>query len=180
RLDSRHLDFFSRVKTVVGIGVQSLNAEVLRGMGRPFNHKNFLKIVEQLHGITQVTVEIILGLPGDNPVSFRRTLEELLELPCNLRVFSCLALPGALMDVGADKFRVCFDPLSFEVTNCLGWSQEALAREKQHLDKLTIRRGGWRSPGRLETQQGSGDVHLAHDVVLGWAFPGGPYPLIKF
>ncbi|MGD9822772.1 MAG: radical SAM protein [Desulfobacter sp.] len=179
-LDSLHLDFFSKVKTVIGIGVQSLNAEVLQGMGRPFNYKNFLKIVEQLHGIAQVTVEIILGLPGDNPASFRRTLEELLELPCNLRIFSCLALPGALMDVGADKFRVSFDPLSFEVTNCLGWSQEALAKEKQHLDKLTIRRGGWRSPGRLKTGQGVAGEHLAHDVVLGWAFPGGPYPLIKF
>lgn len=55
------------------------------------------------------TASLILGLPGDNPRSFRETLARALDLPCNLRVHYCLVLPDALMTRSKPEWNIKLD-----------------------------------------------------------------------
>ena len=81
-----HLEFLDRVgKAQVSIGVQSFDPEVLAKLGRPFDLVRFERVLRELRGRIQIDVELIFGLPGDNPASFRRTLERTAEIADSVR-----------------------------------------------------------------------------------------------
>lgn len=126
-LRDEHLEFLSAVGAVhVGLGVQSLDPEVLKTSERPFKPERLRGVVEQLLEVGLVDVEIILGLPGDTPESFLRTLDGVLELPCSVRVYRCLVLPDALMTRAPAGAGLEFDPLTLELRSCSTWPERDL------------------------------------------------------
>jgi radical SAM superfamily enzyme YgiQ (UPF0313 family) len=128
-----HLEFFASLRRAeVTVGVQSFDREVLKRLGRPFDLARFEHVLEELAGRFAIDLEIILGLPGDSPASFRRTFEKALGIATTVRVFYCLALPDALLE-RADEFDIAFDPETFEVLSCQGWSAEDLRSEWEHV-----------------------------------------------
>ena len=121
-----HLDFLDHVgKAQVAVGVQSFDVEVLQRLGRPFDLARFERVLVELRPRMQIDIELICGLPGDNPESFRRTLEKTLAIADTVRVFYPLVLPDALLE-RADEFGIRFDPRSFLVEECQGWSAKEL------------------------------------------------------
>ena len=96
-VDGALLEFLQATKPEIGVGVQSLAPEVLRLNERPFRRSRFDQLVETLSRVSDVTLALILGLPGDSPETFRRTLDYALDLGKNVRVYYCLVLPDALM-----------------------------------------------------------------------------------
>src|ERR1700722_10043185 len=97
-LKDEHLELLDRVgKAQVSIGVQSFDPEVLKKLGRPFDLDRFERVLRELRGRIQIDVELIYGLPGDNPASFRRTLEKTTEIADSVRIFYPLVLPDALL-----------------------------------------------------------------------------------
>lgn len=124
-----HLDFFASFgKAEVAVGVQSFDKDALKQLGRPFDLARFETALESLRTCSSITIELILGLPGDNPASFRKTLEKAIRIADSLRIFYCLALPDALLDRAAE-FQVEFDPETFKLRSCSGWSAESLREE---------------------------------------------------
>ncbi|MBX3184945.1 MAG: B12-binding domain-containing radical SAM protein [Polyangiaceae bacterium] len=131
-----HLEFFNEIGQVeINVGLQSLDPDVLKRLGRPFDIPRFERLLGEIGGHSEVTLEIILGLPGDNAESFRRTLDRAMELTSLVRVFYCLALPDALLD-RAEEFNVVFDPDTFMVASCDGWSEPVLTREWERVREL--------------------------------------------
>jgi hypothetical protein len=134
--------FLQRSKTEIGIGLQSYEPEVLQLVQRRAKTDQFSSVVERLAKVTRVTVELILGLPGDSPERFRRSLERVMELPCAVRVYHCLVLPDALMTKAPASFDIRFNPISLEMESCVGWTQADLVAAGQYLSEQAELRGG--------------------------------------
>jgi hypothetical protein len=149
--------FLERSKTEIGIGLQSYEPEVLKLVQRRSKTDHFGGIVERLAKVTRVTVELILGLPGDSPERFRRSLERVLELPCAVRVYHCLVLPDALMTKAPASFELRFNPISLEMESCVGWTPDDLAACGRYLTEQADLRGGrtsvqWPLPAPAERE----------------------------
>ena len=136
-LTDEHLRFLERVRTAyVGIGLQSFDPAVLKGLERPFDEARFRRVIDEMAPRMPVEVQVILGLPGDNPRSFRQTLERALELPCSVRVYHCLVLPDALLTRGGPEFEMRFRYDDLKMTSCLGWPEEELRETARWVDAL--------------------------------------------
>jgi len=171
-LTDDHLQFLSEVGGGVnlGLGLQSYSKGVLDNVERPFDEKRFEKVVHDLLPIApRAALEIIMGLPGDDPESFRRTLHRAMELGASVRVFRCLVLPNALMSRAPASFDMVYDPITLSMISCLGWSAEALDGMSAELDALAATIDGawlhndgrgWYFPSRLEMQERFGDAEM--------------------
>jgi radical SAM superfamily enzyme YgiQ (UPF0313 family) len=138
-LREEHLEFLRGCRAVhLGVGVQSLDEEVLQATARPFKPERLQGAIDQFLEFGVADVEIILGLPGDTPERFRRTLDRLLEMPCSVRVYKCLVLPDGLMSRAPAGSDVRFDPLSLELRSCSTWSERDLRAMHDTLDELAL------------------------------------------
>jgi len=88
KVRDEHLEFLSMVKSPhVGVGIQSFDNKVLSHVERAYDERRFEDTLNDLLSVSSVTIEIILGLPGDNAENFRHTFERACQLPCALRVY---------------------------------------------------------------------------------------------
>jgi radical SAM superfamily enzyme YgiQ (UPF0313 family) len=132
-----HIEFLRHVgKAQVSIGVQSFDPEVLQKLGRPFDLVRFERVLRELRGTIQIDVELIYGLPGDNPASFRRTLEKTIEISDSIRIFYPLVLPDALLE-RTEEFAIRYDPRTFVVEECSGWSARELREGWQDVMRMS-------------------------------------------
>lgn len=143
KLRPQHLEFLAGVGApMVGIGLQSFDEQVLQSVERMHDQQRFDDTLGQLTEVSSVALEIILGLPEDNPETFRRTFERARSLPCALRVYHCVVLPSALMVRAPANYRMDYDPVTLKMRSCLGWSEQALADECAFLAREATRAGG--------------------------------------
>lgn len=134
-MDDEYFEFFREIRPAyLGVGLQSYSKSVLDGMQRPFKEERFERVVGKLvrEGLP-VEVQLILGLPGDNPESFLYTFERARGLGAHVRVFHCVVLPDALMTRGLPEFQMRFDPYSLKMISCLGWTAEDFSRVRSYL-----------------------------------------------
>ena len=95
----------------ISVNPQSLRDEVLRAMGRAHTVEQVYEAYGQVRraGFTAVNMDLIAGLPGDDPAGFRESLDGVLALaPENVTVHtlalkrgSALTLRGAPLPAGA-------------------------------------------------------------------------------
>ena len=138
-----HLDFLASVgNAYVGVGLQSFDNKVLANVERKYDEARFDQTLHELGEVASIAVEVIVGLPGDDPESFRRNFERAQRLPCALRVYHCVVLPSALMVRSPPEHRLDYDPMSLKVRSCLGWTREALEREVSFLTDQALKAGG--------------------------------------
>lgn len=143
KVRDEHLEFLSMVgMPLVGIGLQSFDNDVLSHVERAYDESRFEKTLDELRKVSSVAIEIILGLPGDTPESFRKTFERARSLPCALRVYHCVVLPSALMVRAPENYAMDFDHHSLKMKSCLGWSAEAMQREMDYVTDCARREGG--------------------------------------
>lgn len=161
-----HLEFLERVgHAQVSIGVQTFDPEVLQKLGRPFDLDRFERVLRELRGRIRFDVELIFGLPGDNPAAFRRTVEKTIEIADSVRIFYPLVLPDALLE-RASEFGIRFDPTTFEVEECQGWSESDLRDGWEQLLRSTeafpnyMARGSWVGFQTLNARR-EDDVHVS-------------------
>lgn len=138
KLTDEHLRFLEQIKIdSIGVGLQSYDREVLRRMQRPFDEERFERVVRQLVATgAPVSLEIILGLPGDNPASFLRTLDRARALGCTVRVYHCLVLPNALMTRAPPWAEMVYEPDTLRMRSCAGWTERDLIETAARLDAM--------------------------------------------
>jgi hypothetical protein len=138
-----HLDFLRGVgNPYVGVGLQSFDPTVLKEVDRKYDEARFDDILHSLCEVANVAVEVIMGLPGDNPDNFRRNFERARRLPCALRVYYCVVLPSALMVRSPPEHALAYDPVTLKMHSCLGWPPGAIAAEAEFLRREAARAGG--------------------------------------
>jgi radical SAM superfamily enzyme YgiQ (UPF0313 family) len=147
-----HLEFLREAGPVyLGVGLQSMDPKVLRLHQRPANAARFEEAVRRLASTTNIELQVILGLPGDTPEGFRRTLDYARSLPAAVRAYHCLVLPDALMTRGLAEW----DPRTLAMTSCLGWTADAIMAMRAELRRAALTAGGsagtfwWSFPPRL-------------------------------
>ena len=138
-----HLEFLSEIgPAYLGVGLQSMDPEILRLHQRPSDSPRFETAVRRLASVTNIELQIIFGLPGDTPDGFRRTLDYALSLPASVRAYHCLVLPDALMTRGLPEWNMVFDPRTLAMTSCLGWSAQAIRAMRAELSQKARLAGG--------------------------------------
>ena len=138
-----HLDFLRAVGAPhVGVGLQSFDPEVLAHVERKYDEARFEETLHRLTEVANVAVEIIMGLPGDDPDRFQRNFERARRLPCALRVYYCVVLPSALMVRSPPNYALAYDPVSLKMRSCLGWPEGAIDAAARFLSRETARAGG--------------------------------------
>lgn len=126
----------------LGIGLQSLDAAVLKGLDRPFKRERFEKSVRRIASVFNAEIQIIMGLPGDTPAGFKRTLEFARSLPVSVRAYHCLVLPDALLTRGRPEWDIRFDLITMEMKSCLGWAEQQIAETRHYASQLSMKDGG--------------------------------------
>jgi radical SAM superfamily enzyme YgiQ (UPF0313 family) len=138
-----HIDFLAGVRRpMVGVGLQSFDNEVLAHVERNYDEARFEETLAQLKSVAGVAVEIILGLPGDSPGSFRASFERARGLGCALRVYHCVVLPSALMVRAPARYALDYDPVTLKMRSCLGWPQAELQAAVEFVGAAAARENG--------------------------------------
>ena len=142
RLRPEHLDFLSNCAGAhFGVGVQSLSQSALDSVDRRSKSKGVKAVIAQLDEIGLVDIELILGLPGDDPDAFESTLDQALELGVNVRVYRCLALPDALLSRPPQGEEMVVNPYTLEIESSSSWPGESLKRIAARLDQRVASSG---------------------------------------
>lgn len=142
-LTEEHIEFLDNTgPSWVGIGLQSIDPKVLKGMDRPFGREKFETVIEQLNRVAIPEIQIIEGLPGDTPEGFRQTLAYARSLPASVRIYHCLILPDALLTRDRPEWEIEFDPITMQMTSCVGWSPEEILEVRQELSRDALAAGG--------------------------------------
>jgi len=120
-IDAEGLDFLKKYSVrTVEIGAQSLADEVLRLSRRGHTAADVRQAVQLLRSRGFETgVHLMVGLPGDSPAGFARTVSETIALaPHTVRIHPTLVLAGT--DLAAMWGRGDYEPLSMAeaITHC--------------------------------------------------------------
>ena len=112
-IDDRMADGFAGAGfTWFEVGLQSTNPAALKAMNRPTNLNAFIRGTGRLkdRGI-RVGIDLIAGLPGDDPSGFSKTLDFVIEngLADDVQVFPLSILPGTPFRVASEKLGTVFD-----------------------------------------------------------------------
>lgn len=105
-IDEELADMFAELNCSLQIGLQSCDDEVLRAIGRRFDKNLFESKVRLLaqRGVS-FGLDIIIGLPKDNPKRFRNTVNFAVSLmPSNIDCFLLSLLPGTELAQRATEF----------------------------------------------------------------------------
>lgn len=147
-LNEAQLQFLSDISIAsIGIGLQSYDKEVNRRLGRPHDAERFERVVKDVLPIASSTwIEIILGLPGDDPDSFMATLERSLKLGAGVRVARCLVLPKALLARSPAHFAMDFNPETLAMRSCWGWPGDSIDRTARIVTDMVEAQGGVSGP----------------------------------
>jgi histone acetyltransferase (RNA polymerase elongator complex component) len=121
----------------VELGVQSMADEVLRISRRGYGKEKVRKSVRDLHkeGF-EVGVQLMVGLPGDNPDKFIVSVEAVIKLrPDFVRLYPTLVIKGTQLEQWFRKGL--YSPLSLE--QAIDLAKEALKRFQQaHIPVIRI------------------------------------------
>jgi histone acetyltransferase (RNA polymerase elongator complex component) len=84
----------------VELGVQSMDAEVLRISHRGYGSQVVIKAVEDLlQENLEVGIQLMVGLPGDSAQKFASTIEEVIKLkPHFVRLYPTLVIKGTVLE----------------------------------------------------------------------------------
>ncbi|WP_269539003.1 oxygen-independent coproporphyrinogen III oxidase [Cerasicoccus fimbriatus] len=97
RLDESHIAAFARMgATRASFGVQDCNEDVQKAIHREQPHEQNIAAMELLrkHGYTSANIDLIYGLPLQNPESFNATLDAVLGLkPDRFAIFNYAHVP---------------------------------------------------------------------------------------
>jgi radical SAM superfamily enzyme YgiQ (UPF0313 family) len=165
-LTDAHLEFVAELQEHrtgrAGLGLQSYDPDVLKAMNRPFDEKRFDKVARLLADTgCYVEIETIVGLPGDTPETFRRTMDRARELPADVRVYPCLALPDGLMTRAPEGSSLDFDPYTLLVRSGGGWTEKQIRETWEYLDESA------------DQESLSGDHRVGQRrVAMSWIFRG--------
>ena len=109
--------------TRISINPQTLNDEVLKGIGRCHTVDDFYRsyTLARESGIPQINTDMIAGLPGDSFRNFSKSVDAILKLaPDNLTVHTfCVKKAADLAHSGPQ----IYSPVSAETQKCVDYSQ---------------------------------------------------------
>lgn len=110
-IDEEMAGMFATLNCSLQIGLQSSNPQVLQGINRTFDKKDFTEKIGLLNKVgAAFGLDIIIGLPSDTLASFRETVNFAVGLqPSNIDCFVLSLLPGTELAQNAGALGLVAD-----------------------------------------------------------------------
>ncbi len=125
--------------SMVQMGIQSFDEKTLKNCHRPQNNALLKKKIQLLKnkGFT-VICDLIIGLPGDDYTSFKKSLGLAISLkPNKINAFVLKLLPHTSMRKDIQKFKIIFDQTPpYEIRSNYSFSKEDLLKSKLLIEKI--------------------------------------------
>lgn len=142
-LNEEHMRFLEGIGAPhIGVGLQSFDDATLRHIERKFDPSRLGGLLNVLRSVASVTIEIIMGLPGDTPEQFLKSFSRARTLGTGLRVYHCAVLPSALMARAPASDTMDFDPVSLKMRSCRGWPGDSIQNMARRLHDEAAEAGG--------------------------------------
>lgn len=104
------LELLSRLRwDLMTIGLQTINPSAQKLLRRRDDPGEFALDMEAVSAFVTPEIELILGLPGDSPEWFRKTIEYALALPVNITVHTLRLDPWSSFLIDRDKLGIRAD-----------------------------------------------------------------------
>ena len=132
-LDQETVELLSQLQCSVQIGLQSADPQVLKPLHRSFDP---VKLFQRLQMLSEAGVvfglDLIYGLPGDNHLGFRRSLDAALEMgPNQLDMFPLAVLPGTQLYQDQKKLGLLTEQHPpYEILSSPGYPAKELAQSR--------------------------------------------------
>jgi len=139
----------------IELGIQTLNREVARRVGRSFDQSRIVETVRFLRERTSVHVhaDLIVGLPGEDLQSFGAGFDRLVSLgPQEVQVGILKRLRGTSLGLHSAEWDMVFNPCPpYEIlrTKSLDFSTLARLKRFSRIHDLVVNRGRFRTAGPL-------------------------------
>ena len=132
----------------VSMGVQSLDADVLRNIGRRHSPEDAIRAISMLResGIDNLSLDLIFGLPGQTLQSWQHSLEQILSFkPEHLSAYSLMLEPGTRLYAMArsGRFKESDQELSEQMYRVLCSSARESGMEHYEISNFAL--PGYRS-----------------------------------
>lgn len=142
-LSEAHLGFLEKVGAPhIGVGLQSFDEAVLKHIERKFDPNRLGGLLSVLKSVATVSVEIIMGLPGDSPDKFLENYDRARRLGTGVRVYHCAVLPSALMARAPPEDMLDYDPVTLKMCSCRGWPDTKISEIAARLTADAATSGG--------------------------------------
>lgn len=177
-VQQEHIEFLSQIHLRhITIGLQTTTPRALEAMHRRYDPVKFRRGATMLRDVApEMMIELILGLPGDDPDSFIAAIELGLSFGprVGVLVYRCLVLPDGLMTRAPAGYDLRFDPYSLRLTSCVGWSESDIRSTEDRIRRLIEVHGGqigdeWFQIRRPSAQLVSPDVQPAAALAVSTA-----------
>ncbi len=111
KLEEEDMELLCGLNVQLCIGLQSTHPPTLRNIHRNYHPAIFRSRVEALRARElRFTLDVILGLPGDDAKTFRKTIDDAWSYgPENVKIFPLLVLPGSALERFAARFGLVYD-----------------------------------------------------------------------
>ncbi|MDY0131604.1 MAG: radical SAM protein [Desulforegulaceae bacterium] len=122
------------------IGLQSVNSSALSIMKRPTDLSKFIKGVNILkkRGISPC-VDLITGLPGDDPLGIKKSIDFILEnnLEEDVQFFPLSVIPGTDFRLNHQKLGLKFNPEPpYNIISSPGFSEEDILKSFEYAEQM--------------------------------------------
>lgn len=100
-IDAERIDLLKKYGvTVVELGAQSMNDDVLKASGRGHNARQTVEATQLLQeSEMDVVLQMMTGLPGDSPEGAMETARQIVQLkPVATRIYPCLVMKHSLLE----------------------------------------------------------------------------------
>ncbi len=126
--------------TSLEVGLQTMSTRVLHSIGRGGDPQSILKGASLLKqsGITPI-MDLILGLPGDNPENIEHAARELISLDLHdqVQTFCLSVLPGTELRANAEELRIQYDDRPpYTVTRAGQYSIQNLLQTRERVSDI--------------------------------------------
>ena len=109
------------------VGLQSITPEALIRSNRKFEKNRFEEAISLLTDFADVAVDLILGLPGDTPEGFVRTVDYVKSLGVHAHLFLLLGVTSSEFYTQKEKYGLVFDPVQHYLISSPTFSEKDLA-----------------------------------------------------
>ncbi|EDM81514.1 radical SAM domain protein [Plesiocystis pacifica SIR-1] len=90
-------------------GLNSVNSETFKSVRRVVRLERFKQRMELLKEVLRPEVSLIMGLPGDTPAGFAKTLDYVATLDVNVMVFRFMVLPATIYYEQRERYQLEID-----------------------------------------------------------------------
>ncbi len=96
----------------LSVGLNTVNPDTFQGVRRRIDPDKFRAAIDMLNDVCRPEASIVLGLPGETPAGFQKTLDYCRSLNAYIKIYELMVMPDTTYFYHADEYGLKFDPFN--------------------------------------------------------------------